>query len=134
VIEHGKEGYYLARRQTQETIRTDTPNWQPWVLFFLRALQRQMKRLAKKVEREKIVLSAIPELSVKILEHAREHGRVPIGEYSYADRHESEPAQAALPPVSGKRPLGNARQRSRRLVWVGIVVENFVATDRRRRI
>jgi Fic family protein len=79
VIEHSKEGYYLALRQTQATVRTDTPNWQPWVLFFLRALQEQMKRLAKKVEREKIVLSAMPELSVKILEYAREHGRVTIG-------------------------------------------------------
>jgi Fic family protein len=80
VIEHSKEDYYLALRQTQGTIRTDTPNWQPWVLFFLRALQQQMKRLDKKIEREKIVLSAIPELSVKILEYAREHGRVTIGE------------------------------------------------------
>jgi Fic family protein len=80
VIEHSKEGYYLALRQTQGTIRTDTTNWQPWVLFFLRALQQQMKRLAKKVEREKIVLSAMPELSVKILEYAREHGRVTIGD------------------------------------------------------
>ena len=80
VIEHSKEGYYLALRQTQGTIRTDTPNWQPWVLFFLRALQQQMKRLAKKVEREKTVLSAIPELSVNILEYAREHGRVTIGD------------------------------------------------------
>ena len=30
VIENSKEGYYLALRQTQSTIRTDTPNWQPW--------------------------------------------------------------------------------------------------------
>jgi Fic family protein len=80
VIEHGKEGYYLALRQTQGSIRTDTPNWQPWVLYFLRALQQQMMRLAKKVEREKIVLSAIPELSVKILDYAREHGRVTMGD------------------------------------------------------
>ncbi len=80
VIEQNKEGYYLALRQTQGTIRTDAPEWQPWVLYFLRALQQQMKRLAKKVEREKIVLSALPELSVQILEYAREHGRVTIGE------------------------------------------------------
>ncbi|PZQ45010.1 MAG: Fic family protein [Micavibrio aeruginosavorus] len=80
VIEQNKEGYYLALRQTQDTIRTDTPNWQPWISFFLRALQQQMKRLAKKVEREKIVLSALPELSVQILEYAREHGRVTIGD------------------------------------------------------
>jgi predicted HTH transcriptional regulator len=57
----------------------DAPNWQPWVLFFLRALQQQMQRLAKKVERERIVLSAMPELSVQIVEYAREHGRVTIG-------------------------------------------------------
>lgn len=80
VIEQNKEGYYLALRQTQGTIRTDTPNWQPWISFFLRALQQQMKRLAKKVEREKIVLSALPELSAQILEYAREHGRVTIGD------------------------------------------------------
>jgi Fic family protein len=80
VIEHNKESYYLGLRQTQGTIRTDAPNWQPWVLFFLRALQQQMKRLAKKVERERIVLSAMPELSVQIVEYAREHGRVTIGD------------------------------------------------------
>jgi len=80
VIEQSKEGYYLALRQTQGTIRTAAPNWQPWVLYFLRALQQQMKRLAGKVEREKIVLSAMPELSVQIVEYAREHGRVTIGD------------------------------------------------------
>lgn len=80
VIEQSKEGYYLALRQTQGTIRTDSPNWQPWVLFFLRALQQQMKRLAKKVERERIILSAMPELSVQIIDHAREHGRVTVSD------------------------------------------------------
>ena len=80
VIEQSKEGYYLALRQTQGTIRTKTPNWQPWLLFFLRALQQQMKRLAKKIEREKLVLSGLPELSLGILDHARQHGRVSIGD------------------------------------------------------
>ena len=80
VIEQSKEGYYLALRQTQGTIRTEAPDWQPWLLFFLRALRQQMQRLATKVEREKLVLSTMPELSLRILEHAREHGRVSIGE------------------------------------------------------
>lgn len=78
VIEHNEEGYYLALRQTQGTIRTAAPNWQPWLLYFLRALQQQMRRLAQKVEREKIVLIAMPELSAQIVEFAREHGRVTI--------------------------------------------------------
>ncbi len=80
VIEQSKEAYYLALRQTQGTIRTDAPNWQPWLLFFLRSLAEQVRRLEKKVEREKIVLASMPELSLKIVEFAREHGRVTIGE------------------------------------------------------
>ena len=76
VIELNKEAYYLALRQTQGSIRTEAPNWQPWLVFFLRALAEQVRRLEKKVEREKIVLAALPELSLQIVELAREHGRV----------------------------------------------------------
>ena len=76
VIELNKETYYLALRQTQGTIRTEAPNWQPWLVFFLRSLAEQVRRLEKKVEREKIVLAALPELSLQIVEFAREHGRV----------------------------------------------------------
>jgi hypothetical protein len=43
VIEQSKEAYYLALRQTQGTIRTDSPNWQPWLTFFLRALVEQVR-------------------------------------------------------------------------------------------
>lgn len=78
VIENSKEGYYLALHQTQTTILTDAPNWQPWLLFFLRTLHQQMKRLEKKVEQEHIVLAALPELSLQILEYARDHGRVTV--------------------------------------------------------
>lgn len=80
VVEQNKEAYYLALRQTQGSIRTDAPDWQPWLKFFLRALAEQVRRLEKKVEREKVVLAALPELSLAIVEFAREHGRVTIGE------------------------------------------------------
>lgn len=76
VIELNKEAYYLALRQTQGTIRTEAPNWQPWLVFFLRSLAEQVRRLEKKVEREKLVLASLPELSLQIVEFAREHGRV----------------------------------------------------------
>jgi Fic family protein len=78
VIEQSKESYYLALRQTQGMLRSNKPNWQPWVLFFLRALQQQMQRLAKKVEREKLILSPLPDLSLQILEHVRAHGRITV--------------------------------------------------------
>lgn len=80
VIEHNKEAYYLALRQTQGTIRTATPNWQPWLTFFLQALSEQVKRLEKKIEREKLVLATLPELSLQVVEFVREHGRITIGQ------------------------------------------------------
>jgi Fic family protein len=75
VIEQNKDGYYLALRQTQVTIRTQAPDWQPWLLFFLRSLAEQVRRLEKKIEREKLVLATLPELSLRIVEFAREHDR-----------------------------------------------------------
>jgi Fic family protein len=80
VIEHNKEGYYLALRQSLGTIRTESPDWQPWLMFFLRALAEQVRRLARKIEREKLVLAPLPALSLQIVEFAREHGRVTIGD------------------------------------------------------
>lgn len=80
VIEQSKEGYYLSLRRTQGTIRTDAPDWNPWLEFFLRALQRQKQRLERKMERERIMLAQMPEMSVLIVELAREHGRVTVAE------------------------------------------------------
>ena len=80
VIELNKEAYYLALRQTQGSIRTEAPDWQPWLVFFLRSLAEQVRRLEKKVEREKLVLATLPELSLQIVEFAREHGRITIGD------------------------------------------------------
>jgi Fic family protein len=76
VIELSKEGYYLALRQTQQSLRSETPNWQPWLLFFMRALQQQKRGLSAKVEREKGTLATLPELAVRILDYVRDHGRV----------------------------------------------------------
>ena len=80
VIEHSKEGYYLALRQTQKTIRTSEPDWQSWTVYFLRALQQQKRRLEKKIERERIVMGTLPELSLQIVDAIKERGRVTIGD------------------------------------------------------
>jgi Fic family protein len=76
VIEQNKQEYYQALRGTQGTIRTEAPNWQPWILFFLRSLYAQVKRLEKKVEFEKVLLAAMPELSLQILDLVRARGRI----------------------------------------------------------
>ena len=76
IIEQNKGGYYIALRQTQGTIRTETPNWQPWLVFFLSSLTSQVKRLAEKVEREQLLSQRLPKLSADLVALAREHGRV----------------------------------------------------------
>lgn len=78
VIEQSKDGYYLALRRTQGTIRAPSPEWEAWLLFFLRALRQQKQRLEKKIERERIVIGRLPDLSIEILELAKEHGRLTI--------------------------------------------------------
>jgi Fic family protein len=80
VIERSKQAYYVALRQTQGTIRSERPNWQPWLLFFLRALAEQVKRLETKLAREALMLAPLPELSRRIVEVAREHGRVTMAQ------------------------------------------------------
>ncbi len=84
VIESDKERYYLSLRQTQTTLRSDAVNWRPWILFFLKALFRQTRALSQKIERERLVMAALPEPALRILEHAREHGRVAIGDMAKA--------------------------------------------------
>ena len=80
VIERSKEAYYLALRQTQASIRTDAPDWQPWLLFFLRALEKQVQHLEQKIEHEKLVLAVLPGLSLQIVDFARQHGRVTMAD------------------------------------------------------
>lgn len=80
VVEESKEAYYRALRATQETMPTGAPDWEPWLTFFLTALQEQKRRLEERIERERIVLGGLPELSVRVLELARERGRVTIAE------------------------------------------------------
>ena len=78
VVEQSKERYYNALRQTQRTIRTANPDWQPWLVYFLGVLTEQKSRLEKKIARERILLGDLPELSVQILELCRERGHVTI--------------------------------------------------------
>jgi len=80
VVENSKEGYYLALRQTQGTLKAEEPDWQPWIFFFLNALKQQKQKLEVKVEREKILLSQLPALSLKILELVKSRGRATISE------------------------------------------------------
>ena len=80
VIEQTKEAYYLALRQTQSTLGDEAPDWQPWLVYFLGTLRQQKDRLRHRVDRERIILGDLPDLSVRILDIARDRGRVSVGD------------------------------------------------------
>lgn len=80
VVEANKESYYLALRRTQSTLKSTTPEWGHWLLFFLRSMKKQKDNLLKKVERERHFLQALPQLAADILELARENGRITTAE------------------------------------------------------
>ncbi|MGK7932645.1 MAG: DUF977 family protein [Microcystaceae cyanobacterium] len=76
IIEENRESYYLSLRKTHKSLKTETPDYLPWLLFFLRSLLKQKERLEKKLERELIFQGSSPALSVNILELVKERGRI----------------------------------------------------------
>jgi len=79
VIEANKEGYYLGLRRTQGTLTREEPDFEPWLVFFLRSLKKQKDKLAEKVAREPGAEGLHPD-ALKILEEARRAGRITTGD------------------------------------------------------
>ena len=79
VIEKNKDNYYLALRRTQSSLKSNNPDYEPWILFFLNALEAQKKMLSQKIEREKI-FTKLPKLSSRIIELVKAHGQLSISE------------------------------------------------------
>jgi len=80
IIERHKEQYYLALRRTQRTIHRAEPDWEPWIDFLVGTLHAHMQHLRTKVEREEAAFAALPELSIRLIELAREHGRITVAD------------------------------------------------------
>lgn len=81
VIEENKDLYYKALRRTQTTLRSETPDWEPWIGFFLRCLKKQKDGLAAQLDRERIAQhdeTGLPELSLKVIEALRSKERLTI--------------------------------------------------------
>lgn len=83
VIEENKDLYYKALRRTQTTLKGETPDWDPWVGFFLRCLKKQKDALAVRLERERIAQGSdadLPELSLQVLKALRAQERLTIAQ------------------------------------------------------
>ena len=100
-------------------IRSEKPDWQPWVTYFLKALREQKIRLERKIERERIIIGDLPELSVQILELARERGRVTISEAAKATRANRNTIKDHVKALTVKGHL--ARHGAGRGSWYSLV-------------
>ena len=82
VIEENKERYYKALRRTQATLDKDTPDWAPWLGFFLRCLKKQKDNLAAKFGPIQ-TWQDLPTLSLEILKLFDTHERLTISEITH---------------------------------------------------
>ena len=81
IVEENKDIYYKALRRTQTTLKQESPDWEPWVGFFLRCLKKQKVNLAIKVEQKQALSELeLPLLSVKIIELLKLHDRLTIAQ------------------------------------------------------
>jgi len=83
VIEKNKELYYKALRRTQTTLKGETPDWEPWIGFFLRCLKRQKDSLSARLDRERTSQGSeadLPELSLQVLKALRTNERLTIAQ------------------------------------------------------
>lgn len=84
IIEDNKEAYYRALRQTQTTLNSE-PDYEPWLLFFLKTLQKQKVRLEYKLEHPVLTIKTmldLPEISAKIMAVFETKERSTISELS----------------------------------------------------
>lgn len=80
IIESNKESYYLALQRTQGSLRSESVDFNPWLIFFLRSLQKQKAHLEQKISREKLLSLQLHKLAGQILSLLQEHGRLNISE------------------------------------------------------
>ena len=73
IIEATKENYYRALRRTQTTLPSDKPDWEAWLLFFLRSLVKQKDALAKKIALEETRAEDLHPLAKKIVTLLPDH-------------------------------------------------------------
>jgi Fic family protein len=73
IIEASKEGYYRALRRTQTTLASKKPDWEAWLVFFLRSLVKQKDALAKKIAIEDTQATDLHPLAKKIVALLPDH-------------------------------------------------------------
>lgn len=113
VIEENKQGYYLALRRGQAELeggklakgKKENPDgMRDWLLFFLRAMQKQKVTLDKKLSDE-FLAAKFPQLSLQIIELIRSRGPTSVAEVVAATGANRNTIKAHFKRLVGDRRL-----------------------------
>lgn len=78
IVEQNKESYYRALRATQQSLEGESPDWCPWLAFFLQTLDKQRLALETKVAALELKISSLSEAERRLLEMVESTGRVTV--------------------------------------------------------
>jgi Fic family protein len=78
ITEKNKEYYQLALELTQKNLQANVPNFDIWLIFFLKILQTQKRNIEGKISKDKTLNPHIPELDKQILNVIAAHEQLSI--------------------------------------------------------
>ena len=80
VIEYNKDLYYKHLRDCQITLDQKNPQFENWILFFLKSLKKQKDNLEQRVKIEKILQENLDDLHLEILKLLKNHQKLAISD------------------------------------------------------
>ncbi len=80
LLEERMRDYFDVLRFTQESLEQGTPDWEPWLLFFLMLLKDQAGILKERLNTKGDALGEMPQLSIKIIKLFETHDRISMKE------------------------------------------------------
>jgi Fic family protein len=112
IIEESKSGYYAALRKTQQTLKSEKPDWEAWLVFFLRCLVRQKERLTRRIEAEQKIPVNLSGLAVEIVNLLALHSSITVASVVDSTGANRNTVKAALQGLA-KRKLIAQRGKGR---------------------
>ena len=112
IIEASKEGYYRALRRTQTTLASKKPDWEAWLIFFLRSLVKQKDALARKIALEDTQATDLHPLARKIVALLPDHETLTLSQIVTLTKGKPSTVKLRLKELVGKgylMPKGQGR-------------------------
>lgn len=105
LIRESPDAWYPPLRETEETLSSPAPDWEPWLLAFLKTLQRQVSPLRDALDAHRETLDALSPEEARALQHVAAHSSITARTLSTLAGIDARTARATLLHLSEKRLL-----------------------------